>query len=219
VQTVQAYTHEALSRADFAVTEKSFDAARRRIWTRAAMTVIVIFLVFAGIVGVLWIGARDVRAGDMSTGLLIQFLIYAIMVGGAVAALSEIFSELQRAAGATERLVELLNRPTTRSEDPDQPKPPARAGAGRDRLRGRRHFAYPGAARNTRRWTVSAFKIASGRDRGARRPVGRRQDNDCNCSSASTIPGRADPLDGVAPDARWTGTISAATSRWCRRTR
>jgi ATP-binding cassette subfamily B protein len=75
---------------------------------RAVMTVIVIFLVFAGVVGVLWIGARDVRAGAMTVGALIQFVIYAVMVAGAVGALSEIWGEVQRAAGATERLVELL---------------------------------------------------------------------------------------------------------------
>ncbi len=73
------------------------------------MTMIVIFLVFAGVVGVLWIGARDVRAGMMSPGELVQFVIYAVMAAGSVAALSEIWGELQRAAGATERLVELLN--------------------------------------------------------------------------------------------------------------
>lgn len=113
VQTVQAFTHETASRGKFAeVTELSFDAARRRVTTRAIMTVIVIFLVFTGIVGVLWVGARDVRAGDMTQGSLVQFVIYSVMVAGAVAALSEIWGELQRAAGATERLVELL-----RSED------------------------------------------------------------------------------------------------------
>jgi ATP-binding cassette subfamily B protein len=109
VQTVQAFTHEQASRGMFGdVTEKSFDSAKRRITTRAFMTVIVIFLVFAGILGVLWIGANDVRSGVMTTGTLVQFLIYAIMVAGAVAALSEIIGELQRAAGATERLVELM---------------------------------------------------------------------------------------------------------------
>ncbi|KNG94070.1 ABC transporter transmembrane domain-containing protein [Pseudaestuariivita atlantica] len=109
VQTVQAYTHEALSRSAFdEVTEKSIGAAYARINTRAVMTAIVIFLVFAGVVGVLWIGARDVRGGAMSQGELVQFVIYAVMVAGSVAALSEIWSELQRAAGATERLVELL---------------------------------------------------------------------------------------------------------------
>lgn len=110
VQAVQAFTHEDASRASFdEVTELSFEAARKRIWTRALMTVIVIFLVFTGVVCVLWIGARDVRAGGMSAGTLVQFVIYSIMVAGAVAALSEIWGELQRAAGATERLVELLN--------------------------------------------------------------------------------------------------------------
>jgi len=109
VQTVQAFTHEAASRAMFSdVTEASYGSAKHRITTRAAMTVIVIFLTFAGIVGVLWIGANDVRAGLMSAGALIQFVIYAVMVAGGVAALSEIIGELQRAAGATERLVELL---------------------------------------------------------------------------------------------------------------
>ncbi len=110
VQTVQAFTHEAPSRQAFAdVTEKSYVVAQKRIGTRAIMTGIVILLVFAGIVGVLWIGARDVRGGAMTPGELVQFLIYAVMVAGAVGALSEIWGELQRASGATERLVELLN--------------------------------------------------------------------------------------------------------------
>jgi ATP-binding cassette subfamily B protein len=75
----------------------------------------VIFLVFTGVVGVLWIGANDVRTDQMTAGTLVQFLIYSIMVAGGVAALSEIWGELQRAAGATERLVELLS-----IEDPVQ---------------------------------------------------------------------------------------------------
>ncbi|CUH87175.1 Putative multidrug export ATP-binding/permease protein [Phaeobacter sp. CECT 5382] len=114
VQTVQAFTHEAASRAQFAqMTETAFDVSVKRIKTRAYLTVIVIFLVFSGIVGVLWMGAIDVRAGHMSEGTLIQFVIYAVLVAGSVAALSEIWSELQRAAGATERLIELLNATDT----------------------------------------------------------------------------------------------------------
>lgn len=122
VQTVQSFTHETQTRAAFAdVTEKAFASAKTRIGTRALMTIIVIFLVFTGIVGVLWMGARDVRADVMSAGELIQFVIYAVMVAGSVGALSEIWGELQRAAGATERLVELLNidDPVL---DPDHPK-------------------------------------------------------------------------------------------------
>ena len=153
VQSVQSYTHEALSRGNFAdVTEKSFDAARRRVWTRALMTAIVIFLVFTGVVGVLWVGARDVRAGAMSAGTLVQFVIYAVMVAGAVGALSEIFGELQRAAGATERLVELLQAEDA-VQDPAQPWPcPARPRA-RSALTG---SALPiRRGRVCRRWTLS----------------------------------------------------------------
>jgi len=122
VQTVQAFTHEKASIDSFSdATERSYDAARKRIGTRANMTVIVIALIFSGVVGVLWIGAHDVRTGDMSVGELVQFLVYAIMVAGAVAALSEIWGELQRAAGATERLVELLNADDDVS-DPENPQ-------------------------------------------------------------------------------------------------
>jgi ATP-binding cassette subfamily B protein len=122
VQTLQAFTHETRSRGLFGeVTEKSFDAARRRIWTRAVMTAIVIFLVFTGVVGVLWVGASDVRAGHMQAGELVQFVILAVLVAGGVGSLSEVFGELQRAAGATERLVEMLHAEDT-VNDPDQPK-------------------------------------------------------------------------------------------------
>ncbi|CUH75150.1 ABC transporter transmembrane domain-containing protein [Tropicibacter naphthalenivorans] len=142
VQTVQAYTHEALSREAFSdVTEKSYDAARRRVRTRAAMTMFVIFLVFTGIVGVLWIGARDVRAEVMSAGSLVQFVVLSVMVAGAVGALSEVFGELQRAAGATERLIELLQAEDS-VKDPAQPLPvplPVRGEIAFDNV----HFAYP----------------------------------------------------------------------------
>lgn len=142
VQTVQANTHEAASRAEFdRVTETSFDVARRRIFTRALLTVIVIFLVFAGILGTLWVGARDVAAGVMSPGELAQFVIYAVIVAGSVGALSEIWSELQRAAGATERLVELLHDKDS-VQDPQDPLPlprPTRGEVRFDKVR----FSYP----------------------------------------------------------------------------
>ena len=120
VQTVQAFSHENLTKRSFdLVSETSFSSAKKRITTRSFLTVIIIFLVFSGVVGVLWIGARDVRNELMSVGMLVQFVIYSIMVAGAVAALSEIWSELQRAAGATERLIELLNIEDT-VNDPEQ---------------------------------------------------------------------------------------------------
>lgn len=130
VQTVQAFTHETQSRHSFSeITDASLLTAYRRITTRALMTMIVIFLIFSGVVGVLWIGANDVRGGEMSAGALIQFVIYAVMVAGSVAALSEIWGELQRAAGATERLVELLQL-EDRVQDPDAPKALAKPARG-----------------------------------------------------------------------------------------
>jgi len=120
-QTIQAFTAETAQSERFSdVTDKSYSSAHKRIQTRAVMTVIVITLIFFGVVGVLWIGARDVRTGGMSIGELVQFVIYAIMVAGAAGALSEIWSELQRAAGATERLIDLLGA-TDPVKDPDAP--------------------------------------------------------------------------------------------------
>ncbi|MGL4281798.1 MAG: ABC transporter transmembrane domain-containing protein, partial [Albidovulum sp.] len=142
VQTVQAFTHEAEARADFGkVTEASYASASRRIRTRTLMTIIVIFLVFGGVVGVLWIGARDVRAGAMSAGELVQFVIYAVMAAGSVAALSEIWGELQRAAGATERLVELIGASDSVT-DPANPVPLPRPAKGDIRFEGVT-FRYP----------------------------------------------------------------------------
>ncbi|WP_295166739.1 ABC transporter transmembrane domain-containing protein [uncultured Paracoccus sp.] len=122
-QTIQAYTAEARSMVRFdEVTEQSYVVARTRIGTRAVMTAIVIFLIFAGVIGVLWVGARDVQDGVMTAGQLVQFVIYAILVAGAAGALSEIWGELQRAAGATERLAELLSATDTLT-DPARPVP------------------------------------------------------------------------------------------------
>jgi len=121
-QAVQAFTqeHHATVRFDD-VTERSFVAALNRIVTRAVMTAIIIFMIFGGIAVVLWIGAWDVRSGTTSVGELVQFVIYSVMVAGSTAALSEIWGEVQRAAGATERLIELLNTVDT-VDDPAAPK-------------------------------------------------------------------------------------------------
>jgi len=141
-QTVQAYTHETRSIARFdEVTERSFDVALARIRTRALMTAIVIFLIFAGVIGVLWIGARDVRTGVMTAGQLVQFVIYAILVAGSTGALSEIWGELQRAAGATERLGELLAAEDALT-DPARPVPLPRPVRGHIELRDV-SFHYP----------------------------------------------------------------------------
>ena len=141
-QTVQANTHEARSRAHFdQVTEQSFDIALSRIRTRAFMTAIVIFLIFGGVVGVLWMGARDVSQGVMSVGQLVQFVIYSILVASSAGALSEIWGELQRAAGATERLAELLTAEDSLT-DPARPLPLPRPVTGEISFKGVT-FHYP----------------------------------------------------------------------------
>ena len=107
--TVQSYTHEAVDRQRYgAATAAAFDAGIRRTRVRAMMTAAVFIMVGASIVGVLWIGASDVLAGRMSAGQLGQFVLYAVMLAGSVGALSELWGEVQRAAGATERLMEIL---------------------------------------------------------------------------------------------------------------
>lgn len=110
MQTVQAFTLEALQAARFArAAEDSFDTAVRRNQVRARLTALGTMLVMGAVTLVLWLGARAVLAGEMSAGQLGQFLLYAVFVMTAAAALIEQWGEVQRASGAMERLVELLD--------------------------------------------------------------------------------------------------------------
>jgi len=109
IQTVQAFTMEDLQSERYAAAvEDSFDAAIRRTRVRATLTAVGVTLVFGGITFVLWLGAHQVLAGTMTGGQLLQFLLYAGFVGSSAAALTEMWGEVQRAAGAMERLDELL---------------------------------------------------------------------------------------------------------------
>jgi ATP-binding cassette subfamily B protein len=109
IQTVQAFTLEDLQSERYrGAVEDSFVTAIRRTRVRAQLTAIGIILVFAGITFVLWMGAHQVLAGTMTGGQLFQFLLYAGFVGSSAAALTEMWGEMQRAAGAMERLSELL---------------------------------------------------------------------------------------------------------------
>ena len=123
MQIVQAFTHEAEDRRVFgAAVESSFQTAQLRVLARAAMTAIAIVLVFGGVVGILWVGAQNVLAGEMSGGLLSQFILYAVLCATSIGALSEVWGEVQLAAGATERLVEILEvEPQIKA--PENPKP------------------------------------------------------------------------------------------------
>lgn len=109
IRIVQAYGHEADDRQQFgARVERGFATSVRRIKVRSALIVAVLVLVFGAISLILWIGGHDVLAGKLSAGDLSAFVFYAVVVAGSVGALSEVWGELQRAAGATERLVEIL---------------------------------------------------------------------------------------------------------------
>jgi len=110
MSTVQSYVREDMESERYAsAVESAFASAIRRNMTRAALTVIAITLVFGSIVFVLWLGAHAVIDGRMTPGLLTQFMLYAAIVAGSTGALSEVLGEVQRAAGATERLLELLD--------------------------------------------------------------------------------------------------------------
>ncbi len=128
VETVQAFTQERTEMERFgAATEAAYQAALVRVRSRALLIFLVITLMFGGVVGVLWLGAEAVLSGRMSPGVLIQFVFYAIFVAGSAASLSQVWGEVQRAAGATERLLELLEaRPviTVPAAPLSMPEPP-----------------------------------------------------------------------------------------------
>jgi ATP-binding cassette, subfamily B, bacterial len=109
VRTLQAFTNEKLAAVQFSsAVERAYRAAIDSTRARALLTAIVIFLVFASVVVVLWVGAQDVLAGRVSAGRLSQFVLYAVFAAGALSELSQVWGELSQAAGAAERLSELL---------------------------------------------------------------------------------------------------------------
>ncbi len=128
--TVQSFTHEAVDRARFSeAIERSVTAALRRIRTRALLILAVILLGFGAITFSLWVGGQDVIAGRMSAGNLTAFVFYAVILAGAGATLSELWGELQRAAGAADRLAEIFDqRPKIAPPAHPVPFPAARQG-------------------------------------------------------------------------------------------
>ncbi|MGS0682328.1 ABC transporter transmembrane domain-containing protein [Shewanella sp. 125m-7] len=112
IHTVQAYSHEDQDRALFNHrVEAVMDAANGRIKYRSILISLVMFLSILAIALVTWVGAHDVMSGAISAGELSAFMFYAVMVAGSVATISEVIGEIQRAAGATERLIELVETP------------------------------------------------------------------------------------------------------------
>ena len=142
IRTLQSFTNEELVTSRFSTAvEAAFTAARSSVMARALLTFVAIFIIFASVVAVLWFGSRDVLTGTMSPGTLSQFLLYSVFAAGALGALSEVWGELAQAAGAAERLTELLiEEPGIKAPADPKPMPvPARGEIVFDHV----SFAYP----------------------------------------------------------------------------
>ena len=142
IRTVQSYGHENEDRARFGErVEQAFATAVERVRQRALLIALVMLLAFGAVGVILWIGGHDVLAGRISAGELSAFVFYAVLVAGAFGAVSEVIGDLQRAAGATERLMELLaTEPQIRAPANPQPLPrPARGEVRFDKV----SFRYP----------------------------------------------------------------------------
>src|SRR5690606_32972790 len=141
-RTLQAFNAEAAARDRFsAAVEDAYGAARGAIRARSFLTGFAIAMIFGSVVAVLWFGARDVLSGTLSAGTLGQFLLYAVFAAGSLGALSEVWGELSQAAGAAERLTELLEEPaviTAPAAPVALPVPPQGALSFEDV-----HFSYP----------------------------------------------------------------------------
>lgn len=110
MRSVQAFTNEKLATARYGnEVERAYDAAQGSIRARGVLTAVIIFIVFASVVGILWIGSYDVLTGQMSAGRLGQFILYAVFAAAALGQLSEVWGELSAASGAAERLFEILH--------------------------------------------------------------------------------------------------------------
>jgi ATP-binding cassette, subfamily B, bacterial len=160
VRVLQAFTHEKAASGRFAgAVERAFGAARARTKARAGLTALAIFLVFASVVGILWFGAQDVLSGSMSGGRLGQFVLYAVLAAAATGGLSEVWGEVNQAAGAAERLGELLavqSQIKSPSHPVALPEPPRGEIAFRDVS-----FQYPSRPNASALNSVS-FRVKSG---------------------------------------------------------
>lgn len=142
IKTVQAYNHQNEDKRRFGESaEAAFDVARKRIAQRSWLITVVIVLVLGAVGVMLWVGGMDVIAGRISGGELAAFVFYSLIVGSSFGTLSEVIGELQRAAGAAERIGELL-RSSNAIVAPEQPQHLPQPVRGRIELQGVR-FAYP----------------------------------------------------------------------------
>lgn len=160
IRIVQGFTHEAADTSAFRErVDAAFAVAKRRILQRSILTAVVMLLVLGAIATMIWIGGQDVLLGRTSPGELAAFIFYAFILAGSVGAISEVWADLQRAAGATERLVELLTSPSeiTPPADPTPLAQPVRGALDVRNLT----FAYPSRPESLVLDDVS-FSVAAG---------------------------------------------------------
>ena len=159
IKVVQSFTREKEETKAFGQeVEKAFNVAKKRILQRSILIVVAMILVFTGLSSMIWVGAQDVANGHISSGELAAFVFYALMVAMAVATISEVYGELQRAAGATERLLELL----AEEADIQAPKNPHQLNAGALALNFEKvSFSYPSRPDQIALDNIS-FNVAAG---------------------------------------------------------
>ena len=142
IKTVQAFNHQVIAKAEFgAFTQQVFQTAVRRIRYRSILIAVAISLILGAIGAMMWVGGKDVLAGTITGGDLAAFVFYAIIVAMSVAAISEVYGELQRAGGATDRLIDLLASHSL-IQTPSEPDTISSDGAGQVDIKSLL-FAYP----------------------------------------------------------------------------
>ncbi len=218
VRVMQAFVAEAASAARFrAAAMGAYEAARSTTVSRAIVTTAAIFLAFASVVVVLWLGAQDVLAGRMSGGQLSQFVLFAVLAAGALGELSQVWSEVSAAAGAAGRIAELLAvRPKiTAPANPLRLPAPTRGEIAFACV----SFAYPGKAAGDRPEGPESARRAGrgGRHRRPFRAPANRRSSSCCCASTIPPPGSFRSTASTSPKS--IRRRCARASRWFRRTR
>ena len=217
-QTIQAFTAEELETQRFSDSiTASFDAAIRRTKARALFSAVAISSLFSALIVVLWIGARSVLSGEITGGELGQFVLYAMFVAMSAAMLSEVWGELQRASGAMERILELLDaEPAIRAPDNPMPLPDTRDG----RIKfAAVAFSYPSRP-DVRALSDFSLDVRPGEKVCLCRPVGRRQEHGFSAPDAIfRSAARQDSARRRRQSLRQIHAPCAPVSAWFRRRR